>query len=60
MSLALLGHLSRRQVPHGGKVGAVSDHRRQIGRLVRGPSLPRFGPVHQIEDLVFWSGKASE
>ena len=33
MSLALLGHLSRRQVPHGGKVGAVSDHRRQIGRL---------------------------
>ena len=33
LSLALLGHLSRRQVPHGGKVGAVSDHRRQIGRL---------------------------
>ena len=60
MSLAPLGHLSRRQVPHGGKVGAVSGHRRQIGRLVRGPSVPRFGPVHQIEDLVLWSSKASE
>ena len=60
MSLALLGHLSRRQVPHGGKVGAVSGHRRQIGRLVRGPCLPRLGPVHQIEDLVLWSSKASE
>jgi len=59
MSLALFGHLSRRQVPHGGK-GAVSGHRRQIGRLVRDSSLPRFGPVHQIKDLVLWSSKASE
>ena len=56
MSLALLGHLSRRQVPHGGKVGALSGHRRQIGRLVRVP--PCRGSGQCIRSRVWCSGAA--